>query len=59
MGSFATADKWPAKPSDILAVESDFIGDIVVEGVDDCVGVGPTEDSCCAKRGDCWGLDGL
>ena len=44
-GSFATADKWPASPSDILAVESVFIGDIVVTTVDGCVWVDPPEES--------------
>lgn len=34
MGSLATADKWPASPSDILAVESVFIDDIVVAARD-------------------------
>ena len=45
MGSFATAAMCPAKPSDILAVESVFIGDIVVTTVAGCVWVDPPEDS--------------
>ena len=44
-GWVGTTDKWPARPSDILAVESVFIGDIVVTTVDGCVWVDPPEES--------------
>ena len=45
MGSFATAAMCPANPSDILAVESVFIDDIVVTAAVGSVCVAPPEES--------------